>query len=215
MKVFLFFSSVSPVLPIIWGIVVFRHLDYLSKTFLGYLVIAITVGIGVMVLGMNHIHNLWLAQFFIPIQYCFLVWIFSIRLSKESVRQLFRWSIPFFVVAWVIIVSFFEDVNSFSIISSPLAYVLLIMVASYSLFDTNKDNSSPILKIPTFWISSGSLIYFSGTLALIILSNQFLKSSSESLKTAWMFQTTANIMSYLVFIGAFSCQYRPRNSGGS
>ena len=154
---------------------------------------------------MNKINNLWLMHIFTPIQFGFFLWIFS-HWQKKFTKYFFLALIPAFSIFWLVAMLFFESFNNFNSYTRPLEALLLILISGYTLYQINKEQIGSMFQTPSFWISSGTLVYFSGMILLYALSNILLTDSIETLRLLWApIQTTVNVMSNLLFIGGFLC----------
>jgi uncharacterized membrane protein len=158
--------------------------------------------------------NLWLMNIFNPIEYFFLVWLFSYWQKSARVKLVMRISIGMYFVVWLGEILILDNLTGFSKFAEPLAGIIFVIAACMTLYEGNKNENVLFIDEPRFWISAGVLTYFSAVLTLAVTSNTLLNMSAESLKIAWTIQNIANVLSTILFLESFHCRYRVLKSGG-
>lgn len=190
---------------VIVGFVSWNRLSRELRILVVYLTVGFVVGIVIVILAFQRINNLWLMQVYTPIQFSFLMWVFS-HWSSGAVKRVFLFSIPTFILFWGVMFLFFEDIGRFNAYSKPTSSLILVAASGYLLYQTNKESDEVFYRSPKFWVASGTLVYFSGMIVLYALFNQLLTVSAEQLALLWApIQTTASVLSYLMYIMSFLC----------
>jgi hypothetical protein len=198
----------SGLLPVAAAVHVLRSLSKTMMVLLVYFVIAFLFDISLMILGLHGINNLWLMHLFTPIEYALFVWVLSDR-SQRRAKRAFRVSIPLFIGFWLVAAALFERATEFNTISHSVEAGILVLVASFALFEINRGSSGSPLQDPYFWIASAALLYFAASVLIYALSNVFLSMSMELLLAAYNFKIIVNAIANVVYAGGFLC-LRPR-----
>ncbi|HBZ02047.1 MAG TPA: hypothetical protein DEO84_12085, partial [candidate division Zixibacteria bacterium] len=90
--------------------------------------------------------------------------------------------------------------NSFTISLSCIVYTL---VSAVTLISLKKADFGNISKDMRFWVSSGLLVYSSGSLAFFVF---FPLIAQSYLVTVWAVYSVINIFAYVLFGIGFLCQ---------
>ena len=198
---------VSTIVTILGGIFLYKSINKESRVFLVYQLISLVFSIfGVYVGRVLEQTNLWLVHLYTPIQFGFLMWVLSSWQENLNAKRLFQLLIPTFVLIWAIAALFLEHKNEFNTFSRPTESILLIIASGYTLFQVNKEKVESLFSQPSFWVGSGTLIYFTGMVILFTITNVMLSDSVETLRTAWTVQWIMSVIANFLYLGAFLCQ---------
>lgn len=102
----------------------------------------------------------------------------------------------FGLVNWIFIQQ--GGINSFSKVTSSIYFLVLSILFFYVLLKDLPTQS--ILQLPMFWINSGVMIYFSGSLTLFILSDYLVNTLHNDLMLYWTFHNFLGIIKNILFI---------------
>jgi len=193
-------SAISWAAPLLAGVFVLNRLGRETKILVGYFILIGLVDTFGLYLAANRTNTIWLFHLFTPLEYGFLVMVFSYWQKKPLLRLLLRLSIPLFALMCLVNKLFLESLVSFDNFTASLEGSALIMISVYTLFNLYRDNSGPISKDPRFWITVAVLIYFSGSLPTFAFAN---------IIALWSIHSILNITSNILFSGGFLC-YRLR-----
>jgi hypothetical protein len=181
------------------GFLAYRRLDRGLKILLSYFVIAALSDGLVLFLSFENIHNIWLFNVFILIDYGFLAFAFSYWQKSLTMERLLRLSIPVFVLVWlgakVFHVESFDQMNSFS---RSLESLLLIAISLSILSELHEESNFQARRSARFWIGTGVLIYFAGNLIIFATSE-----TGTSLALLWWIHATISIVANLCFAAGF------------
>lgn len=192
-----YISAYSILAPTLVGAIVFIGLNKQLKAL--YALVAITVvfefvAIAIVAKGMN---NMWMMHSYSYVEYTVIVSIFfSITYSKIVRAVLISLTIVFFAFS-VFNLIYFESLNEFNsnqryvegiaILAMCVMYFgELLFVAEYSYLEKN----------PFFWLASGYLIYFAGTLFLFLFNKNLHK---QDLNSYWILHGILNIWLNLIY----------------
>jgi len=199
-------DSLSILLPIVVAIFLWRRLDQALRIFFFFQVISLAITIWMTFLAANRRNNLWLIQIQTPIEFGFLIWIFSIWQTNSVARNFYRLTIPVFVSLWALLAVFFEKFGEFNTVSKPTEAILLIGASAYSLYQVNKEKIEALFVQPSFWIGSGALIYFTGTVLFFAVTNLLLRHSPEELRIASFAVSLMNTVANILYARGFLCK---------
>lgn len=173
-----------------------------------YFVLCLIAGLLEVFLASKRINNLWIFHYFTPVEYTLLMSVFYSWNQRSPVRKLILYSIPIFIVSWFIGSFWLSNPTDTFSYAYPFSAVLLVLVSSYTLLRIERLERSSVLDMPEFWASSGTLIYFGGTIVWSSLNVPLLHTSLEIMRLAWSTQSVANILANSLYAGAFLCLLR-------
>ena len=196
MPLLVIISATSWAIPFLAGVLAFKRLGPETRILVSYFALLGLVDVFGVYLALNKINNIWLFHLFTPLEYGFLVMVFSYWQRRSLLRLLLRVSIPLFVLICIVSKLFVEDLVSFDSFTSSLESWALILISIYTLLALHRDKSSPILGMPRFWIAAAVLIYFSGNIPIFAFAN---------IAAVWPINHVLNIISNMLFAGGFLC----------
>jgi len=211
---YLWLPQLSPIIPIIYGAARFQRLDARPKLFLIYLIITFELAIGVIATALSRVNGWWVINLSTPLASGLLLWVLSDWLTFR-IKLLLRLLVGLIVFIWLVEVTFLGRLYTPETVSGSLGDALLVLVAFYTIFKINREALAPILELPQFWVSAGTLIYYGGTIFVTILSSSaILDKYSSAFKSALLIQPTLLFVANILFIGVFRCQ-KEMSSGSS
>ena len=207
MILFLFpFVSVFSQLLVV-GAVVYsrRQLVAELKILAAYFILCLIIVTVQLFLAVYAINNLWTGQVFSPIQFAMLMYVFHTWNRHSIAGKLMLYSIPAFVAAWGIGILWFGSAANTFTYMDPISAAIFVLTSSYTLLTIDRVEGSPVVSMPSFWISSATIIYFGSTIVLSSLSASLLKASVSTMQLAWSMQAVINILANLLYAGGFLC----------
>ncbi len=174
--------------------------------FFVYELISFVLTVSQMYLAAHKINNLWLIHLQTPIEFGFFVWVFSLWQDDAFVKRFFRLTIPVFFCLWLILAFFVEKIDEFNTFSKPTEAILLIVASGYCLFKVNQEKVESLFSEPSFWISSGTLVYFTGTVIIFTVTNLLLHESLEELRMVYQVVFVMETIANLFYAGGFLCR---------
>lgn len=208
MRTAYFILQYCPLIPLLYGVFHFKKLLLPLKIFFFMQIVSLLFTIVMTVLAKQGINNLWLMNTTMPIYTVLLMWMFSLWETRPVIQNIFKITAILFCILWVteLIVngSFFQ----FTKYSRPVMNILFIGVACLAVYEDNKNEEVLLVEQPRFWISSGLIIYYSGTLVVNLLANTLLRISEDVLRDALYLQSVLNLFCSLVYVQGFRIQCR-------
>ncbi len=161
-------------------------------------------------------NNLWVSHLGLPISASLLLWAFSLWQERDVARLTFRLAIPLFIVVWIGLLVFAENLQAFSRYGSPLRAILLVYVAAYTLVTRSVGAVEPVWREDWFWVAAGTLVSY-GTSAIVTpLANLLLATSPGQLRRMYdVFNGVDVIANLLVTWGMLCARPRPISGGSS
>jgi hypothetical protein len=134
-------------------------------------------------------------------EYCF----FTYFIFRNLASALFKKIILFISVVFIIsaLITYFKTIGKqdFDDFSSSLEAILLIIFSLVFFFEQISSQSADFLyEKYSFWIITGILLYFAGSLFLFVLGNSL---SKQEINVYWDITYFANVMKNIFFAIAF------------
>jgi len=115
-------------------------------------------------LGAHQVNNLWVSYVVNPVGGALVLWALSCWMTREMPRLTMRLMIVPFLVVWAVLALAFDRASTFSSAAEPLADLVCLGAAAFTLVARSRTTSSDLLRQDWFWVSAGLVLYF-GTLA--------------------------------------------------
>jgi len=193
-------SALSVLLPLLASIFFYKLSNQDLRIFTFFIFLSSLSSLIVMVLAMNKINNLLFFHIFTLVEYCFLIFIFSMWVKNSYIKLVLRWSIPVFVLVWLgLIISGVENTNEFPNSMRSISNVILTLVSVYILVQLLEWGEHSILRNYKFWISFGVLISYPATSIIFLLNDM------ELINYVWTIHPILDIVTNICYACAFFC----------
>jgi hypothetical protein len=199
-------SFISSPLPVIVGWIRRKYLSRGSRIFLGLLSFYLLVLAAQLVMMFNYINTLWTTQLYTLMEFCIIAAVYFVESDTRFIRNAIRWSIYVFCVFWIIAKFSFEPMTLYDNYTGPFAAVLLSVMATYKLIELLRESRDSVFKKSMFWISTGIIVYYVGTMPLVSLANMLLTRPLEEFANFWRINWGLAIVSNLIYTKAFTCK---------
>jgi len=147
-----------------------------------------------------------LGNAYLFIQFSILFYIFSFYNSRKI---LLKFLYAFFVVFYAINLFFIQSPQIFNTNSNVISSLILIGLSiSFFYRLLNELSIFHVHRLPMLWLSFATLIYYSGTLFLFLISNYLFQSTDESNIMMWILHNLLNITKNILFAIALWQSYR-------
>jgi hypothetical protein len=170
------------------------------------LVISLTCDISAFFLVRYSINTHWIGNIYLAAQFSLLVLIFRKQFHlKRTIDIIFAFFILFFVVN----ISFFQGPLTFNSVSNVVASLVLIGFCLFYFYRLLND--LPIIHIhqlPMLWISFAVLTYYGGNFFLFLVKNYLTYGDAGSHKLMWILHNLLNIIKNILFAVALWQSYR-------
>ena len=148
-------------------------------------------------------NNIPFFYFFVILQFLFFLRIYFVEVSISSAQNFFRLLAVTFP-AFAVVTTLVNGISSYNPYVKATENLLLIGLSVYYFYYLNK--TLPILYLERFymfWINTGILIYFSGTLLLFALGEYLTELAQPLSLQLWNIHLLLNILLNLFFSVAF------------
>jgi hypothetical protein len=197
------FSTLSPVIPFAAGVYKYPRLDRTYRLLPWLFAVAIAVDTYSFYCGTRHLNVLWLINIYIPIEYTFFILVFSPWQDNARLRTYLKWSIIGFVAIWIISLVLTGGMTKMNSFALSLACMIYALVSVSTLIILRKNDRGEMIYNPRFWISSGLLLYSSGSLAYF---GFFPLIAQNNLIIVWGTFSVVNTLAYILFAIGFLCK---------
>ncbi len=170
-----------------------------------YFVLSLITTAGQTILAFNNINNIWMSRIFSPIEFCLLTYVFYRWNRNVTMGRVMLFAIPAYLIACGLGYLISENVSTTFDYLDPMSAVVLVVLASYTLLTIDRVADMPVLRIPSFWVSSAAAIYFGCTIIFYSLRASLLRASLPTMQLAYSVQAVANIIANLLYAGGFLC----------
>lgn len=199
------YSSLIVLLPLL--IILYRRqwLDLPFKAITCFIVLANVVQGLASLMNAYHLNNLWLLHYYTVLEFSFIVWFYGIIL-QGFVPSKAIWAIGVgFGILSLLNSIYLQPLSEFNTYARSLEGILVILLALAWYFRTLTEMKVKRLQDePLFWVNSGFLLYFSGSVLLFAVSNYLLSLNHSLNLYIWAFHGIFSVLLYLfVSIGVW------------
>lgn len=189
-------SSGSILLPLIIALSRYKRLDLTQKLLTFLVIVCVATELTANIMWFSRMRNLHIYQIFSVLNFNFILTIFWLNLGVKWKKPLIRFQILFtvFAILNTVYLQDFFSFNSNVTTSSSLIFIALSIIYFSKLLKEVK--YSKLEKNPMFWIVSGVIMYYSGTLILFLLGTVFeaTEVAREVALAAWGLNSIFNMM---------------------
>jgi hypothetical protein len=156
-------------------------------------------------LGTHGVNNLWVSYVVNPVGGALVLWALSCWLTRELPRLTMRLMIAPFLVVWAVLALAFDRASTFSRAAEPLANLVCLGAAAYTLVARSRTSSADLLRQDWFWISAGLVLYFGTLSTRSPLSALLVSSDPALLMRAYEVAATLCIAALLAITRGVTC----------
>jgi hypothetical protein len=157
-------------------------------------------------MALHYIRNLWVAHISTLIEYIVILSMCYFWKTKKTEKRMIMIGIVVFIVLWISSKFTFETFYLHDTYTCIIAKTVEIIITALVLFDVLGDPNSIVKIDARVWISSGVIIYSSGTLFLFALQNMMLNTSPELIKSLWPINWILSIVFTLLLARGVWCK---------
>jgi hypothetical protein len=155
------------------GSIRIKKLDRGMNLFFWFIVLNLLTEIITFILSRYSMNNYWVLHIYDLLEYCILILMFSNWQVEQNISKILRSSIPFFILFWVFSKFTIESISALSNYVHPAACLIFIIVSILTLYQLGQSELSKLAKVPRYWIVSGILLFFAGSIMFYLLENEF------------------------------------------
>lgn len=194
-------SAFSAGLPLLVGLLGWQKLKQIQRYILALIVFSIFIELLSLWIGRYlHLSNLFLLHLFSVGQLVLLWLIFRQRLIPPFSRRFFLGTLLVFLLFAVASAIWIDGLFNFnSHARSFEAVIIIFFCLSYFYQRLKQLDLENLESDPLFWVSTGSLVYFSGSLIMFIISN-YVASNQEMSFSMWAIHAILNTFNNIFFM---------------
>ncbi len=200
-------SFISSPMPVIVGWIRRKYLSRGSRILLALLSLYLFVLAAELIMVFNAINTHYLSQVYSLVEFCTIAAVFLVESENSQIKAAIEWAIFVFCVFWFVAKLTFEPMTLYDNYSSPLAALLVSVMAVHKLVGLLKDDKDTVSRKSMFWISIGIVIYFVGTMPLFALANMLMTRPLEEFANFWKIDWALTILANLIYTKAFTCKF--------
>jgi hypothetical protein len=196
-------SSFSAIIPLSAGVGRYSRLRPEARLLLILFGLTVIVEAYGFYCGQTKQNVYWFYHIYTPLEYGFLMVVFSFWQKNAALARALRLSIVVFTIVCIVnalIPNNLTKMNSFTISLSCIVYALVSAITLISLKKSDCGNISSDIR---FWVSSGLLVYSSGGLGYFVF---FPLIAQSHMVAVWSVYSVINILAYVLFGIGFLCQ---------
>jgi hypothetical protein len=211
-KLFEFYSvyvvSVMILIPLLLGIINYRHLNKPLKTAFYLLLFSGATSLLNTILIYHQVNDIWMFNVFIIFELGFISLMYSYILPSSWKKAILI--LPFAFCTLCILNQLFVQKNAE--INSYTRGLESLIVIGYGVLYINQQSLETLHKTwgenALNWVSTGLLIYFASTLFMFVFYNALIKAGQTVGLIVWTVADTMLILEYVLFAVGF---YKSRN----
>ncbi|MGA2384570.1 MAG: hypothetical protein ABSG61_14175 [Gemmatimonadales bacterium] len=156
-------------------------------------------------LALHKINNLWIAYLVTPVGGALVLWALSFWQSGQLPRLTLRLAIVPFLVAWAVLTVAFEDTSAFSRAAEPMASLMCLGAATFTLLTRSRDAVGSLLRHDWFWVTAGMALYFGMLSTVGPLSALLLGDAPGLMFQAYEVKSVLQAAAFLAVAGGMVC----------
>jgi len=157
-------------------------------------------------LGSRGEPNLWLYNLVPPVGGALVLAALAVWQPGELPRLTIRLVIVPFVLLWAALTLAFEDSSTFSRAADPMASLVLLSAAAFTLVTRTHGARTSLLRHDWFWVSAGLALYFGTASAVGPLSALLVRSTPDLMVHAYEVKSLLDIVAFLLIARGVTCR---------
>ena len=207
MNLFLLYVALaSSFVPFIVGLMRCKSLDRGAKALLILAAANCCQMMTSYVLSLMKIHNLELLNDYRPLELVMIAAVFGLMIESRFVKRFLLTCSVAYVVIWIADKIYLDDPTQLNSRMAMLSRIIAIIMAITVLYSDAKASTGLFAKRPLFWVGTAVLLYSSGTLLVLGLSNQLINLNRETFIMAWQINWTLLVMANLFYTKGLLCK---------
>lgn len=196
----------SSFVPVIVGLMRYKNLDKGAKALLILAAVNCFQMMTSYVLSLMKIHNLELLNDYRPLELVMIAVVFGLMVESRFIRRLLLSCSIGYVLIWIADKIYLDDPTQLNSRMAMLSRIVAIIMSIAVLYSETKASSGLLTGRPLFWVGTAVLLYSSGTLLVLGLSNQLVNLQRELFILAWQINWTLLIVANLFYTKGLLCK---------
>lgn len=195
----------STLIPVVVGLWRYKSLDRSMKLFTAFCVIGVINVLLEIVLSRMKINNFFLSDIYLLIAVPFFGVVYHRSVTSTSVRSILKFGSVLFVLIWLIDEVFFAEPEKMNSTLAMITAIFLVIMSTVTFNSLVKSTWSVLTGEPMFWVLTGTIVYYSGTFAVMGIGSNLLDISPSLFVAAWFVNWTLIVVSMLMYAKGFLC----------
>jgi len=201
-----YISIFSVIIPLIAGFSKITLLRRGMKILLLYLIWSFFADIYLLWLPMGYFFTLGLSHVYYIIEFIFIMSIMYNWQDSNEKKILFLELMVLYSAFWAVAMFTFEPLTGLYTFKASISQIILTICAEYTLYVMIKNTTDSILTDFRFWVLLAFVIYYAGTLILIIAKDILLRYPIDILFLATTIDWSLKILFNVLFAIGFKCR---------
>jgi hypothetical protein len=161
---------------------------------------------GQLFLGARSVRNYFISDYYRVIETSLLCAVFYSSVAAKGIRRVLIVLGILFVLIWGTDMIWFNNPDQYKSGMAMISRTFVLVMSLMTLQATLKDEGSRLVDRQIFWIAMGAVLYSSGTLLVVGLSNQLLQLGQSYFIVAWHINWALLIIANLFYTKGFLCK---------
>lgn len=192
--------------PVIVGLMRYKSLDKGAKALLILAVANCCQMMTSYTLSLMKIHNLELLNDYRPVELVLITAVYWLMIESKFIRRLLLYCAVGYVMVWIADKIYLDDPNHLNSRMAMLSRMIAIVMSIAVLYSETRASGTRFTERPLFWVGSAVLLYSSGTLLVLGLSNQLANMKREVFIMAWQINWSLLILANLFYTKGLLCK---------
>jgi hypothetical protein len=204
--IFAHLAAASFLLPLIYGL---RHWATVNSTMKLFVVFSVYAALHVLtelLLGLQHINNQILSDIFQLIEFECIVFLYVKSVKIRIFKDILQIIGMLYCVYWFIEMSFIEIPEEFHVTIAVAANIFLIIASVLIFYEISLITNYQFFNHSIAWIAMGVILYTSGTVLILTMSNTVLKNGIQYFNILWHINWGFCIVGNIFYARSFLCK---------
>jgi hypothetical protein len=198
--------ALSFLVPAIIGVMRFARMNRAMRI-LAILCVMACLDVGAQLfLGARSVRNYFISDYYRVIETSMLCAVFFHSVAAKGVRNVLRGLGILFAVIWVVDIIWYNNPEQYRSGMAMISRIIVLVMSLMTLHSTLKDERAHLVERPVFWVAMGAVLYTSGTLLVVGLSNELLALGPTYFVAAWHVNWTLLIIANIFYTKGMLCK---------
>ncbi len=190
-------ASLFIALPVAVALIRYRQLNVTMRAIALYVFLGGLIQVSSSYISSYKQNNLWLLHLYTPLEFACIAWFYCHAFKGFVKKSAFVWVGLGFAVLSAFNSAFLQNTETFNTYARSLEGILVIVFCLMWCYRTLLEMKIKRLEQdPVFWVNTGFLLYFSGTVLLFAFSNYIVNINHALNLYIWAFHALFSILLY-------------------
>jgi hypothetical protein len=190
------------------GVVRFRRLDFGTRMLAVLCIVAALQLTLSFVLSLLRIRNYEVLNNYRPFELLMIGAVLYILAGHAVVRRIVVVCVTLFLAFWIVDLNTLDDPTQINNRMAILSRFIVIAMTLPALYFGQRTTSGSFSQSPLFWVGTAALLYASGSLFVVGLSNQLAAGPRDTFISVWHINWSLLLMNNLFYMKGLLCKPR-------